>query len=125
MGLDKALGLIGMGVPTFSDDPDPGSGKYTMNKYAYLLTELITSPVGLLTQTPRYIKAIKNPAFEESWKEGALWMFQSLLRAGAPSPYAGRRNVEGSMRDFTEAFSKRETADMFKQAEDPRNPRFR
>jgi len=130
LGIDKVLGGIPLtnglfGLP-ISDEPDPNSGKYTMNKYAYLMLELLTAPTGgLLTQTPRYIKAAKNPAWEDSWREGVQWMLQSLFRVGAPTPYAGKKGLEMAMRKVDRAWSERETADVFKQFEDPRDPNLR
>ena len=120
----RALDAIGLGFPV-SKDPDPG-GKYTMNKWGFRLMELAFAPTGgLLTQVPRYIKAAKNPAWEDSWQEGVQWMFQSLFRAGAPTPYYGQKGIEQAARKVNKAFAERETADIFEQREDPRDPRFR
>lgn len=130
LGIDKVLGGIPLtnglfGLP-ISDEPDPNSGKYTMNKVAYRMLELIGAPTGgLLTQAPRYIKAAKNPAWEDSWQEGVQWMLQSLFRVGAPTPYSGKKGLEMAMRKVDRAWSERETADVFKQFEDPRDPSLR
>jgi len=125
--VDQALGAIGLGLPIAKDRTGKPvrdkTGAYTMDKMSYRLFELLTSPAGILTQAPRYVKAAKNPAWEDSWREGAAWMLQSILRTGAPTPYSGKRNIEAAVgRKVEDAWAERETAGIFKKEEDPRDP---
>ena len=77
---------------------------------------------GLLTQTPRWVKAMKNPGWNESYREGALWFVQSITRLGARTPYSGKREYDKSVRRFEEGWDKRETKGYATQDTSGRNP---
>lgn len=108
LAADQVLGFVSLGllgVPGLGDR-DPETGAYKMNTWAYQAAQLFP---GLLTQAPRWVKAIKNPGWNESYTEGAQWMLQSIFRVGAKTPYSGRREFGKSAKRFEEGFDKRPT----------------
>ena len=117
LSADAALGLFGLGLGI--GDRDPKTGAYKMSTWTYHMAQLFP---GLLTQTPRWVKAMKNPGWNESYREGALWFVQSITRLGARTPYSGKREYDKSVRRFEEGWDKRETKGYATQDTSGRNP---
>ncbi len=100
-GIDTGIDIIPDSW-NFPMQRDMETGRMKMDLWAYTLSGMIP---GLMTQAPRWVKALKNPGMEEGWKEYAKWVAGSLTRYGAPTPYSGRKTMDTELRRVNTGFS--------------------
>lgn len=87
----------------FPMELDKETGRMKMNMGLYLFSSMVP---GLLTQTPRWVKALNNPGAEEGWWEYAKWVMGSFSRYGSPTPYFGRQVADMQIRRVNTGFRK-------------------
>ena len=85
----------------FPMERDKETGRMKMNMGVYLLSNMVP---GLLTQAPRWVKALKNPGAEEGWQEYTKWVLGSFTRYGSPTPFSGRQVADMEIRRVNTGF---------------------
>ena len=100
-GIDTGIDLIPDSW-NFPMERDKETGRMKMGLWTHTMAGMIP---GLLTQTPRWVKALKNPAAEEGWQEYSKWVLGALTRYGSPTPYSGRRTADMEIRRVNTGFS--------------------
>lgn len=81
---------------------DPETGRMSMGLWTYTAAGMFP---GLLTQVPRWVKALNNPAMEEGYLEYIKWVAGSFSRYGSPTPYFGRAVADMEIRRVNTGFS--------------------